>query len=161
MRRHPQALPACLAAALLAAAAVARAALSVDVVLPASVTFTVTNVAIATTGSPNPTTVTWSNAKIPVAKAVRFSVMADAASFTPPSGNTIPAARVSWTVSNAQNGTGANGTLSASAWTQVFQSVANPSSGSFDVTWTLAAVSGLGIRSGTHTLTLRWKIEVI
>jgi hypothetical protein len=33
------------------------------------------------------------------------------------------------------------------------------SSGTITLNWTLAAIAAAGLRSGTHTLTVRWKFE--
>lgn len=133
---------------------------TVDVTVPISATFFVTDVSLSTTGSPNPTTVSFSNAGLSSGNALRISVQADAADFTPPAGNAIPASKISWTTSNPQGGIGSNGTLISTAFTQLYQSNTDPTSGSVDATWTLDA-PGSGIRAGNHTLTLRWKFESV
>jgi CheY-like chemotaxis protein len=49
----------------------------------------------ATSGGPNPTTIAFSNANLKSGKALRVSVQADGAAFTPPSGSSIPTSNVS------------------------------------------------------------------
>jgi hypothetical protein len=59
-------------------------------------------------------------------------------------------------------GTASNGTLAGGTYTQVYQSPSNlksTDSGSVSLSWTLAAIAAAGLRSGTHTLTVRWKFE--
>jgi hypothetical protein len=131
---------------------------SVTVAVPPAVSFFVTNVSISTIGSPDPATLSYSSASIPAGQTLRFSVMADASTFTPPAGAGIPSSRVSWTTANAIGGTGTSGTLSSSAWSLIFQSTTSPSSGRVDLTFTLAPPA-VPIVSGAHTLTMRWKIE--
>ena len=127
------------------------------ITLPAAISFAVTNVSASTVGSPSPTAVAFDTAVFLPSHALRISVKADS-DFVPPSGTAIPASRVSWTTSNAVRGTGVNGTLSTTVYGQVYQSSANKTSGSVDVTWTLAA-PGTPLRAGNHTLTMRWKLE--
>lgn len=149
---------ACLALA--AAAAPAAAQETVTVTVPVAVGFQVTDVSVSTPGSPAPTIVSYSDAQLVAGNALRISVKAESADFTPPSGTAIPASKVSWSASNAQGGAGSGGTLSDTTWGQVFQSAASPSSGGVDLTWTIAA-PGAGIRAGSHHLTVRWKLESV
>jgi hypothetical protein len=134
------------------------------VTIPPSVSFAVTNVNNATTGSPNPAHVSYNTAILVTGQRLHFSVQADTASFAPPgAGGTISASKVSWTTANALGGSGNNGTLSGSTFVQVYQSnayVVTPLAGSVDLTFTLAA-PGSSIRAGVHSLTMRWKIEAI
>ena len=132
---------------------------SVKITVPAAVAFAVTNVSNNTTGTPNPTTVSFASLSVLSGRVLRISVKADG-DFTPASGAAIPASNVSWVTSSPTNGTGTNGTLSTSAYGQLFQSQLSKNSGSIRVAWTLAAPGG-GIRSGAHTLTLRWKLESV
>lgn len=130
---------------------------STFITLPASLSFAVTNVSANTVGNPNPTPVSFSTAVLNAGKVLRVSVKADS-NFVPPSGTAIPASRVSWTTANPVRVTGSNGTLSTSAYGQVFQSTPNKTSGSLNVTWTLAA-PGTPLHAGNHTMTMRWKVE--
>jgi len=134
---------------------------SVNVTVPASVSFAVTRVNVSTTGSPNPFTVSYVGAVHFTGLAFRISVKAVASSFTPPAGPSIPASKVSWSIVSAQNGTGYNGTLSSTAYTIVYQSVVEPSSGGVSLTWSLAAPGAGGLRAGNHTLTLTWRLEAV
>ena len=155
--------------ALLAIIALAAAVLSagaqetVTISVPVAVSFPVTDVSRSTSGAPNETTVSFSNANLSPGKALRVSVQADAAAFTPPSGSSMPASNVSWNNLGASGGIGWNGTLGPSSFALVFQS--NPlttpgTSGHVDLSWTLAA-PGSGIHAGNHQLTIRWKVESI
>ena len=152
-----------LAAALLLLGSLAAAAPTpqVNVTVPAFVSFAVTNVNVSTTGSPNPFTISFTKADHFNKLAFRISVKAVASSFTPPAGPSIPASKVSWSIVSAQNGTGYNGTLSSTAYTIVYQSVPEPSSGSVSLTWSLAAPGASGLRAGNHTLSLTWRLEAV
>ena len=130
-----------------------------DVAMPVAVSFVVTDVSLDASGSPA-TSVAFSNALILLGQSVRISVRADSVGFTPPSGNSIPAANVAWTTSNAQGGVGSNNVLSSSTYRQVFQGAVNGTSGSVDLSWTVTA-PGAAIRAGAHSLVLRWKVESV
>ena len=143
-----------------AVAASAAAQDTVNIVVPPAVSFSITDVTQSTSGGPNPMTVSFSNAHLSPGRALRVSVQADGAAFTPPSGLGIPTSKVSWTTVGASGGTGLNGTLSSSSYTLVFQSDPARTSGHVDLAWTLAA-PGSGIRAGSHQLTIRWKLESI
>src|SRR5438132_13791193 len=86
----------------------------VTVSVPSAISFTVNDVSSSSTGTPNPATVSFSNAVLSPLQGLRVSVQADAAAFTPPSGTGIPASKLSWTAVGASGGTGSNGTLSSS-----------------------------------------------
>lgn len=149
-----------LIAVALFACANALAQSTVAVTVPSSVSFFVNDVGAPTAGTPNPAILSYLTAVVPVGQVLRFSVMADSATFNPPSGGTIPTSLVSWTTSNAIGGVGASGTLSHSVWSLVYQSTTLPTTGSVDLMFTLDA-PGSSIRSGAHTLTMRWKIESV
>lgn len=153
-----------LAICMLVCASFARlaSAESVDISVPSSIGFYVTDVTTPTTGSPNPTAVSFSNASLDLGKSLRISIKADTTDFATPSGGgtAIPAAYVSWTTSGAVGGTGFNGSLNYLTFSDVFQSVANPLSGTVDMSWRLAPLPA-GIRAGNHTLSITWKLESI
>jgi hypothetical protein len=150
-----------LAAAVMIGSGVPAAAQEfVSVTVPAGVSFPVTDVTRGTSGAPSSTTISFSNASLIAGRALRVSVQAAAAGFTPPSGASIPASNVSWTSLGASGGTGWNGTLGSSSYTLVFQGEPLSAAGHVDLAWTLAA-PGSGIRAGIHQLTLRWKVESI
>ena len=135
---------------------------TVRVTVPAGVSFAVTNASASTAGSPASTPVTYSQPKsFAKTDRLRISVRADASTFSGP-GTTHPAAsNVSWTAT-ATDGTASNGTLSSSAYTQVYQSPANlkaTDSATISLAWTLASILAPGLRSGAHTLQIRWKFE--
>lgn len=148
-----------LAALCLALSAVGLEADDVRITLPASIAFAVTNVGVATQGTPGTTTVGFSNLDVPNGRVLRISIKADG-NFVPPGGTAIPAANVSWTIGSARNGVGSPGTLSTSIYRQLFQSAAGRRNGDVNVSWSLAAPGG-SIRAGVHTLTVRWKLESI
>src|ERR1700676_2514873 len=143
-----------------ATAASAAGQETVNIAVPSAVSFSVTDVTQGTSGGPNPMTVSFSNAHLSAGRALRVSVQADGAAFTPPSGLGIPTSKVSWTTVGASGGTGLNGTLSSSSYALVFQSDPARTAGHIDLAWTLAA-PGSGIRAGSHQLTIRWKLESI
>lgn len=133
---------------------------TVSVSVPMAVSFEVTDVSRGTSGSPQLSTVSFSNATLSPGRALRVSVQADAAAFTPPSGAGIPVSKVSWSNLGASGGVGLNGTLGSSFFALVFQSDPGIASGRVDLGWMLAP-PGSGIRAGTHQLTIRWKVESI
>jgi hypothetical protein len=143
-----------------ATCASAAAQETVNIVVPSAVSFPVTDVTQSTSGGPSPTTISFANANLKPGKALRVSVQADGAAFTPPSGPGIPTSNVSWTMVGAAGGTGWSGTLGSSSYALVFQSDPARTSGHVDLAWTLAP-PGSGIRAGTHQLTIRWKLESI
>jgi len=145
-------------AVLALAASRAEAQQVVTVTVPAGAAFTVNDVGSTTTGTPNPFHVSYSNATLFLpGQSLRISVKADSSAFSGP-GTTHPAAsKVKWTASTS-NGTASGGTMSSSAYSEVYRKT-NPSSGSVDVVWTLDPIAASGLRSGTHTLTVRWKFE--
>jgi len=148
----------CLAAALwLWSAPVNSAPETVSITIPAAVGFAVTNVSTTTAGSPASGTLLFAALNTTSGRILRISVKADS-NFIPPSGPAIPASRVSWTTSSALNGVGSNGSLSTSAYGQVFQSTNGKKNGGVNISWSLAA-PGTPIRAGVHTLTVRWKLE--
>jgi hypothetical protein len=133
---------------------------SVTVSIPSFLNFNITDVARSTTGSPSPFVVAFSNAVLNPGESVRISVEATAAQLTAPAGASIPVSNVSWTAANAVNGTGSGGTLRSDAYSQVLQGNPDAVSGSVNLTWSSAA-PGSGVRAGSHTLGLSWKIEAV
>ena len=135
---------------------------TLSVSVPAGVGFNVTNVAVSTSGSPGSTQITWSTAiGFTTSEKLRVSVQPDSSTFSGPGTTRIAASKVSWTAS-ASSGTASNGTLAAGAYTVVYVSpnkLKATSSGTITLNWTLAAIAAAGLRSGTHTLTVRWKFE--
>ena len=132
----------------------------VTVTTPASVSFTVPNVTVSTTGSPSAARVSFTFSLVLPIQVLRVSVRADAATFTSPAtGTPIPASKLTWTTSNVTNGSGTSGTLSTS-YTTLYQANTLQTSGGADVHWVLGAPGG-GIRSGSHTLTVRYRFEAI
>lgn len=138
---------------------------SVNISIPASLAFDVRRVTATTTATPNPLTLSFTNGAMVNGNALRISLRASAINFTPPSGTvTIPADLVSWTKSNPLGGTANDGTVSAFAFTQVYQSnpcVGPPLSGSVDLIFRLGPPGANGLRAGNHSLTVQWKIEAI
>jgi hypothetical protein len=130
---------------------------TVTVSIPAAVGFAVTNVGVTTAGSPASGTLSFLNLNATGSHVLRISVKADS-NFVPPGGTAIPASKVSWTTSGATNGTGSNGTLSTSAYGQIYQSSSGKKAGTVNVSWSLAA-PGTPLRAGVHTLVVRWKLE--
>jgi hypothetical protein len=146
--------------ALAAAVVSAGAQETVTISVPVAVSFPVTDVSRSTTGTPNVTTISFSNANLSPGRSLRVSVQADAAAFTPPSGSSIPVSAVSWISLGASGGIGWSGTLTPAFQALVFQSNPVTPSGHMDLEWTMAPPVS-GIRAGNHQLTIRWKLESI
>lgn len=137
----------------------AQASSTVDITIPASVTFIVTDSnALSVTGSPNPFTISYHSLKIPTPRRMRIQVRAESIEFTPTNGSPIPANKISWTTTSAVGGAGYNGTLSSTTYTTVYESTTTATSGSVGLTWRLSTV-GTSTRAGTYTLNLRWLLE--
>ena len=138
------------------------AAQTVSVTVPAGVGFLVRDASAATMGSPATTPVTFANPSgFSKNDRIRISVKADGSAFTGPGTAQPAASRVSWTAT-ASGGSASSGTLSATSYTQVFQSAGNlkpTDTGTANLTWTLASIAAAGLRSGTYTLSVRWKFE--
>jgi len=132
---------------------------TVTITVPTSVTFYVFDVG-SSTAADESTPISFSDASLTAGRSLRISVKAEAADFTPPGGDGIPASNVSWTTSGAVGGSGSNGQLSSDSYTQVFQSAPSPLAGGVDLSWTLSA-PGADIHAGNHTLVIRWKIESV
>jgi hypothetical protein len=126
--------------------------------VPANVTFTVTNVAVTTAAASG--TISCTNIVLNNTKALRMSLQANAAAFTPPAGGSVTwsASDVTWDVGSWGAGpTGSAGTLSSAAFGTVVQTAANAASVTGSCTFTLAAKAV--DRAGNHTLAMTWKVE--
>lgn len=132
------------------------------VTVPASVSFSVTNVAASTSAAAASMTVQ----NIVLAsgtKQLQVSVKANAANFTPPSvgATTWSASDVSWGSNAWTNATAAAGTLSDSSFNTVATCDAGASACSTaGLTFSLGAKSSV-TRSGNHTLVVTWRFESI
>jgi len=132
------------------------------VTVPASVAFTVGNLSNSTDASA--ATISIDRIVLTTAtKQLKISVQAGAASFTPPVAGSITwaAGDVSWNAATWTRATGAAGTLSSSAFTQVATCNADAADCSTtSLVFTLAPKSTVQ-RAGNHTLTVTWKVESI
>lgn len=132
------------------------------VTFPASATFTVNDVSIATASAASSVTVT--NIVLATAtKQLKMSLQAETASFTPPVGGaaTWSAGDVTWNAASWTNAAGATGTLSASSYNTVATCTADVAACSTSgLVFTLAANTNVK-RSGNHTIVVRWKVESI
>jgi len=129
------------------------------IAIPAGVSFNVVDPAVSTTGNPAPFRVTITNGSVGGGQRIYVSVKADTTNFSGPGTTRIPASNVSWTATAVDGGTASAGTLSSTAYLQVYRTRTNPGSGAVDMTWRLAAPAAAGLRAGTHSLTVRWRIE--
>ena len=136
-----------------------------SITIPASATFNVTNIGAAT-DSGNQSISIQNIVLASATKQLTISLIANAASFTPPAvgATTWSAGDVSWTTPNGGpnawiNATRTNGTLSSGAYSLVATCNADTSS---------CSTTGLQLhlgpkttvrRSGAHTLTVTWKFE--
>ncbi|MEQ1727613.1 MAG: hypothetical protein ABL982_04455 [Vicinamibacterales bacterium] len=129
------------------------------IAIPAGVSFNVVNPAVSTTGNPNPFRVTITNGSVRAGDRIYVSVKAETVNFSGPGTTRIPASKVSWTATAVSGGTASAGTLSSTAYSQVYRTRTNPGAGAVDMTWRLAAPAAAGLRAGTHSLTVRWRVE--
>jgi hypothetical protein len=132
------------------------AADSVDITLPVSVNFIVTDVGSSTAATVNPTQVSYANFD---GLNLRMSIKADSAHFTRPveAGGYIHANLISWTCSGSgPGGTTHNASLQDSSYTAVYDGTA--ASNSFDMTWSLSVITE-AVHAGDHILTGTWKLE--
>jgi hypothetical protein len=134
------------------------------VVVPATVTFNVSNVGAITTSSAAATVTITQIVLSSATKQLKVSMQANAASFTPPvaGATTWSASDVSWLAPTWTNGTGAGGTLSNTAFTALGTCTADVTSCSTtgSLFFYLAAKNTVK-RSGNHTLVVTWKFESI
>jgi hypothetical protein len=139
------------------APAPAAAQQTTTVTVPPAVAFTVTNVAVPSARVPAGFTVSYVNTSgITGGQRLTISVRTDASHFTPLAGGAgIPADAVSWIVTATERGTGTNGTLTATAFSQVFRASTNSGTGSVTLGWTLAPIAATGLRAGPQTMTIR------
>lgn len=132
------------------------------VVVPASVSFAVTNVGNGTPASAVGVTID----RIVLAtatKQLRISVQASGASFTPPvvGATTWSASDVSWNAATWTRATGIAGVLSASSFTEIATCDPNVvDCSTTSLVFTLGPKTSVQ-RSGNHTLVVTWKVESI
>jgi len=134
-------------------------AATVRVDVPATVSFQVNNATPGNVTVSGPFRVSFNQAALLPGRALRVSVKADG-TLTLPGGLAVPISNIKWTVTGTSNGTGTNGTLSASTYTSVFLSRTNPSSGRVDLSWSFTVPAGV-TRSGTAQVNLRWLFESV
>ena len=132
------------------------------VTVPAGVTFNVSNVS-ASTAATAASVAVQSIVLATATKQLKVSLQANAASFTPPTvgATTWSAGDVSWNAPTWTNATGASGTMSSAAYTEVATCAADAGDCS-----TTGLVFSLGAKStvqraGAHTLVVSWKFESI
>lgn len=131
---------------------------TVQIALPPSVTFYVTNLS-ASTQAANASVITFSNAQLRRGRSLGISVRAESVRFVAPFGPAIDIGGVSWRTTNVVNGRGLSGTLRRSDQ-DVFESQSGALSGSVTVEWTLAPPPA-GVAAGAHTVTLRWRLRSV
>lgn len=132
------------------------------VVVPATITFNVTDITVNKAASA--ASITIDNIVLATAtKQLKLSIQAGAASFTPPivGATTWSATDITWNAATWTNATGSSGTLSSSAYNAVATCAANAATCSTTgLVFTLGAKSTV-TRAGNHTLTATWKVESI
>lgn len=130
------------------------------IVVPASVSFSVSNIGSSTAATA--ATVTIDRIVLATAtKQLKVSLQAAAASFTPPiaGATTWSASDVSWNAASWTRATGVAGVLSAASFIQVATCNADVADCSTTgLVFTLAAKPTV-MRSGSHTLVVTWKVE--
>jgi len=132
------------------------------IVVPAGITFNVSNVGSNTAASAASITIDQIVLSSATAQ-LRVSLKADAASFTPPAAGdtTWLATDVTWNAAAWTAAAGAAGTLSNGAYNTIATCDANATACSTNaLVFTLGSKPSVQ-RSGTHTLTVTWKFESI
>jgi hypothetical protein len=130
------------------------------VVVPAAVTFSVTDVSLNTAASAAAVTID----RIVLAtatKQLKISLQASASSFTPPVGGatTWAATDVTWNTATWTNATGSSGTLSSSTYNTIATCTADVATCSTTgLVFTLGSKTTVQ-RAGNHTLSVTWKFE--
>lgn len=130
----------------------------VTVAIPAGVGFLVADVSSVTPASGGPMQISFSTTTFKKNDSLRISVIATSSTFAGPGTTRIPAAAVSWTATGT-GGVASGGTLSSASYSQVYQSGDAPTTGTIDVSWLIGPIAAPGLRAGTHTLTVRWRLE--
>lgn len=136
-----------------------------EITVPVGVTFTVTDIASTTTAPA--ATVTINNIVLASAtKQLKVSIQADAADFTKPAAaepadTTWAASAVKWVAPVCTNATGAPGTLSDAAFSEVFTATADTATASTNALVFTLDPNTTVKRSGNHTLVITWKVESI
>ena len=132
-----------------------------NVTAPTAITFAVSDVSQPTLSTNQAVSAT--SIVLGSGKALKVSLQANAANFTPPVGGAITwaASDVSWDAPAWTGGTGSVGTLSSGAFNTVSQSTANaPELSTTALVFTLAAEPTV-TSAGTHSLVTTWKFESI
>ena len=132
---------------------------SADVTVPAAVDFFVYDIGSSTNSANQSVSAT--DITLDAGHALKISLQADAADFTPPVGGTTTwaAGNISWNTATWSNGSGTSGTLSNTGYNEVARSNVNaPSCSTSNLIFTLAAKSTVS-RAGVHSLSVTWKFE--
>ncbi len=151
--------PLVVAVAVLLFAQVIASEESADVTVPAAVNFFVYGVASSTDSANQSVSAT--DITLDAGHALKISLQADAADFTPPVGGatTWAAGGISWNAATWSNGSGTSGTLSNTAYNEVARSdVEATSCSTSNLVFTLAAKSTVS-RAGVHSLSVTWNFE--
>lgn len=133
---------------------------TVKVTIPAGVSFFVTDAGASTPATGGPMRISFTEVLFKKNDNFTISVKADTSTFSGPGTTRIPASAVSWTASTT-SGVATGGTLSSSAYSQVYQSPRDPLEGQVDVSWLLGPIAAPGLRAGTHVITVRWRLETL
>ncbi len=135
------------------------AAETADVTVPAAVNLFVYDIGSSTDSASQSVSAT--DLTLDAGNALKISLQADAADFTPPvdGATTWSAGNISWNAATWTTGTGASGTLSNTGYNEVARSNVDATSCSTsNLVFTLAAKSTVS-RAGAHTLSATWKFE--
>lgn len=124
----------------------------VDLALPESVLFQVTD--LAAKGAPVTTPLAFRRVLLLPGRALRISARAEVA------GSAGEAPAISFATTRARGGTGSWGRLRSGDYTPVFESAPLAAWGDVEIAWRLES-AGKVERAGPHTVTLRWKVESV
>jgi hypothetical protein len=131
---------------------------SARVTVPSTVTFNVPNVSVSTSATAV-SSISFNQVVLVGTEGVRISVKSDG-DLTKAGVTSIPASNISWIASGVTNGIGANGVLSTTTYTTVYQGTAGKKTGNVEITWTLSA-PGTTVRAGTYQANLRWRFDAV
>ncbi|CAN5673722.1 hypothetical protein BH18ACI5_BH18ACI5_29880 [soil metagenome] len=129
------------------------------VTVPAVIVFEVNDIGATSDAITGVTVISFDQTSLTPGRALRLSAKADG-DLTRADGGPVPVATITWRTSAVSNGAGVNGTLSKTAFTEVYQSNILVTSGSVTVTWSVA-LSGTPMRAGPHQLSLRWRVDSV
>jgi hypothetical protein len=122
----------------------------VEIQVPPSIVFEVTDLAEGSIGAQSPFVIAFRGARLAPGRSLRIAARLDSPL---PSGTTV-----TFHGRNPRGGTCASGSVEAASFTEVFSNTPSITAGGCELTWALANSTRIR-RAGRYALTLRWQIE--